>query len=86
MFISLLPKKRTKESSLQRKVCEGITAYLLHVASKLASLKQSRQSHYADFAGFPSRKPFQVGGKYHDALGVTPIYGSLCEGPVGEAD
>ena len=40
------------------------------LASKLATLKQSRQSHYADFAGFPSRKSFQVGRKYHNTFSL----------------
>ena len=46
-------------------------------------MKTVKEKHLvvgADFAGFPSRKSFQVGGKYHDAFGLTPIYGSLCEG------
>ena len=61
LFISLLSKKRTKETILRERFSSPSLLILLRVASKLATLKQSRQSHYADFAGFPSRKPFQVG-------------------------
>ena len=57
-----------RKSILRERFSSTSPLILLRVASKLATLKQSRQSHYADFAGFPSRKSFQVGRKYHDAL------------------
>ena len=74
LFISLLPKKRTKESILRERFSSTSPLILLRVASKLAALKQSRQSHYADFAGFPSRKSFQVGRRYHDALAYAMYF------------